>query len=226
MNKHLIFLCICLNLTSCKNAFFYTDLYTRANRKSTFFEKNYDAINTLTINDIRICREFDWPGTRYQTRGRILFQRDSLEESIRNALENHFSKVIYETSQKPFWDENCDSIVVKNYRSKARAFVGSKHKEHSIFAALNITPRTAKNIDAGILIEAPFPDLGNDIHRIEYKFIVAIFKNESLIYMDSRSHWTEVFSERDEQLHYQVPQEIIETLVTLSLEEYFKRVKK
>ncbi|MBL7844504.1 MAG: hypothetical protein JNK44_11620 [Cyclobacteriaceae bacterium] len=227
MIKYIIFLYTCFSFTSCKNAFFYTDLYSRANRKSTFFEKNYNPINTLTIDEIRICREVDWPG-RHRTRGKIFFQRDSLEESIRNALENHFNKVIYKASQKPFWDENCDSIVVKNYRSKAKAFEGQEHKEYSIFAALNIVPQTSKNVDVGQVGvgQVEFIDLGNDIHRLEYKFIVAISENRTLLYMDSRSHWTEVFSERDEQLHYQVPQEVIETLVTLSLEEYFKRVKK
>lgn len=68
-------------------------------------------------------------------------------------------------------------------------------------------------------------DTGDDIHRIEYKLITSIYSNDTLIYMDNRTYWTEIISERDEQLTYHVPQVVIDSLVTLSLQEYFKRLE-
>lgn len=68
-------------------------------------------------------------------------------------------------------------------------------------------------------------DMGDDKHLLEYKLTTAIYQNDTLIYMDNRTHWTEVFSERDEQLTYYVPQVVIDSLVTLTLQEYFKRME-
>lgn len=72
---------------------------------------------------------------------------------------------------------------------------------------------------------ATIVDTFNDKHIIEYKLITSIYQNDTLIYMDNRTHWTEVFSERGEQLKYHVPQVVIDSLVTLTLQEYFKRME-
>ena len=60
---------------------------------------------------------------------------------------------------------------------------------------------------------------------IEYKLVTAIYQNDSQIYMDNHGFRTEFFSERDEQVKCQVPQIVIDSLVTLSLQEYFKRME-
>jgi hypothetical protein len=93
-----------------------------------------------------------------------------------------------------------------------------------IIPQLKITSKSLKNTYWG----GPTgfsEDLGDDKHFLEYKLVTSIYRNDTLIYMDNRTHWTEVISERGQQLEYQVPQEVIDTLVKLSLEEYFKRMK-
>ncbi|MCC5929450.1 MAG: hypothetical protein JJU28_09415 [Cyclobacteriaceae bacterium] len=87
-----------------------------------------------------------------------------------------------------------------------------------------ITSYTYRNIEGGgglTFVEY----MGNDRHSFEYKLVTSIYQNDTLVYMDNRAYWTEVFSERGERLRYQVPQVVLDSLVSLTLKEYFKRVE-
>jgi hypothetical protein len=210
-------------LGSCKNAFFYTDLYTRTNRKSTYFQREYDDIGSMSLDHLSICREIKVP-IMYSTSGMIFFHRDAISNSIVEAIDSRFTISENLLKSNSFWDRNCGEIAKRNYRIRKFGRDNSENKGYSFFGEFSVVAQTTRNIDSGPVVVTAV-DLGNDIHRLEYKFTAALFDNGKLIYMDSRTHWTEVISDRGEQLYYQVPQEVIDTLVKLSLEEYFKRIK-
>ena len=89
---------------------------------------------------------------------------------------------------------------------------------------LIVTSYTSRNTEGGGGLELVY-DMGNDKNWIEYKLVTAIYQNDSQIYMDNHGFRTEFFSERDEQVKCQVPQIVIDSLVTLRLQEYFKRME-
>ncbi|MBX2947294.1 MAG: hypothetical protein KF725_15805 [Cyclobacteriaceae bacterium] len=142
------------------------------------------------------------------------------------AYTKSFSDVKFVSNSKTSFDANCHfaaKVLPQNFKISEND--SSERYSNIIIPQLRILSKSIKSVYWG----GPMgfsEDMGDDKHLLEYKLITSIYKNDTLIYMDNRTHWTEVFSERGEQLHYQVPQEVIDTLVTLSLEEYFKRVKK
>lgn len=90
---------------------------------------------------------------------------------------------------------------------------------------LKINYHSSMNIVSGIVVETS-NDAGNDKHHLKYKLALALYnERNNLIYIDNRAHWTNVFSERGEQLEYEVPQKVVDSLVKLSLQEYYKRLK-
>ena len=223
MKRLLRFLFLILSLTACKNAAFYTDMYTRVGKKSTFLQKQYELTDSLEVKEIRICLQPEIP-TRYYTSGEIIFRRDSLGASLQRAITRHFKPIYNQSQWKQFWESNCESFTAKKHRVLERKPQDRQNQKHSLVAVLNISSLTSKRIEGGGGISWP-EDMGDDIHRLKYKLIVAIFQNETLLYMDSRTHWTEVISERGTQLKYQVPQVTIDSLTSLSLRECFKRAK-
>jgi hypothetical protein len=87
-----------------------------------------------------------------------------------------------------------------------------------------VSTQSGKRIEGGGGLEWA-EDMGDDRHLIEYKLITSIYQNDTLIYMDNRAYWTRLIAERGTSVQHHVPQEVIDTLVKLSLEEYFKRMK-
>jgi hypothetical protein len=87
-----------------------------------------------------------------------------------------------------------------------------------------VSTQSGKRIEGGGGLEWA-EDMGDDRHLIEYKLITSIYQNDTLIYMDNRAYWTRLIVERGSRVQHNVPQEVIDTLVKLSLEEYFKRMK-
>jgi hypothetical protein len=64
---------------------------------------------------------------------------------------------------------------------------------------------TRKNIEYGVAFKSS-ANLDNDAYDIKYKLVLALFKNKTLEYMDIQVYRTNIFSQRNENINYQVPQ--------------------
>ncbi len=212
-----------LSLNSCKNSFFYADLYTRADRKSKFFMRSYSRQTEFSIHKIQACHFTETTG-RLSTSGKIHFNRDSIELTIQQAYSRRLNITSISTSKQDLFDKKCtlpDELVTPSHDLSQG---GEKACKSMILTLFSVSTKSIKRTEGGGGITPAF-DAGDDKHLLEYKLTTAIYQNDTLIYMDNRTHWTEVFSDRGEQLMYEVPQVVIDSLVTLTLQEYFKRVK-
>jgi hypothetical protein len=206
-------------LSSCKGHFFYEDLYTRANRREIKFAELYRKQDTFCISKIQFCHLIGHRGIN--TSSSIFFDPKSIGNSLKLSYSKFFQPLSCNRNK-----ENIENIIIQNcYSTEKKLKLFNNCCDNIILPKLIITSNSGKNTEGGGGITF-VQDMGDDRHLLEYKLITSIYQNDTLIYMDNRAYWTRVISERGEQLHYQVPQEVIETLVTLSLEEYFKRVKK
>jgi hypothetical protein len=157
--------------------------------------------------------------------GKIFFSPDSIDRMMLTSYNRFFNISSHPPREQTFFDRKCDTPTELFSENMDKFGSGAGEIcENIILPTLTITSNSGKHIQGGGGME-PAEDMGNDKHILEYKLITSIYQNDTLIYMDNRTHWTEVFSERGEQLMYQVPQVVIDSLVTLTLQEYFKRVK-
>ncbi len=199
-------------LSSCsKNFLMLDDYYARANRKERKFLKSYQRTDSICIPKIKFHHEG-------KTWSRILINPETIGNSLSQSYSRSFDLAFCGSNKKSPLVQ--DSKFLKSSKDDYR----DSCCEKVVVPDLIITTRTGRNIEGGGGLTF-VTDMGNDRHRIEYKLITSIYENDALVYMDNHAYWTEVFSERGEQLMYQVPQVIIDSLVTLTLQEYFKRVK-
>ncbi|MCH6198851.1 hypothetical protein MMU07_04635 [Aquiflexum sp. LQ15W] len=211
---------------SCKSHVFFEDLYARKSSREKYFRRDYVPVEATCIFQGRVCHDIDIPGLPQGiTNSRIFFDHDSITSLISIAFSEAFpGSSLNQVSGISNW-RHCDYVgkdlsgifdLPSSFQSQACNRI--------VYLQLQITTQTGKRIEGGGGLEWA-EDMGDDRHLIEYKLITSIYQNDTLIYMDNRAYWTRVASARGEQLHYQVPQEVIDTLVKLSLEEYFKRMK-
>lgn len=209
---------------SCKNASFYKNRYTRADRGSRLFHEQYSTENDYCLGEIRNCHFIKTPGF-LSSSGKIFFTLDSIENTLRMSYSRQLSVISVEPTERVFFDRNCAVPPgVINSESDILSRESEKRCPFLIYPQFEVMSNSIKNMDGGGGMEAAM-DMDDDKHLLEYKLTTAIYQNDTLIYMDNRTHWTEVFSERGEQVIYQVPQVIIDSLVTLTLQEYFKRME-
>lgn len=212
-----------MTLISCKNSFFYTDLYTRADRKSKLFMHSYSQQNEFCIHKIQACHFAETTGP-LSTNGKIHFFRDSIELAVEKAYSRNLNVTSISASKQDFFDKKCNMPNEIWASSSAPSNRPDMLCKNIILPQFSISSKSIKRTEGGGGM-APAFDVGDDKHLLEYKLTTAIYQNDTLIYMDNRTHWTEVFSERGEQLMYQVPHVVIDSLVTLTLQEYFKRME-
>lgn len=227
MKKFIIlFLCTIL-LSSCGLKYLFNK-YSRNSKSSTYFEKNYKRIDTIQLNQIRICKKRNDPSRTNieKTQGNIIFNNNSIENSLKKYLKSNLKNLKYKNNQNVNWSKSCKNLTRKTLQQKDLLPESYSNENYHIEVAFNINYVTKKNLDiSGDWGAGAYDDLGNDISKIEYKLIIALFHRNSLIYMDNYAHWTEILSERGEKLDYKVPEKIIDSLVTNSLDEYNKRLK-
>lgn len=189
-----------------------------------FFFENYESIDSISISELSFCKNRKIP-TMNSTSGQIRFNTRALEVSLKKSIEKNLAEIRNNVTRKQSWDFDCSKILKNDLVAPNEQKLKGLGKAYSLRINFVIDYHSSKNIDSGTLIETS-NDLGNDEHHIKYKLVLALLNStESIIFMDNRAHWTEVFSERGEQLEYEIPQKIIDSLVTLSLEEYYKRLE-
>lgn len=191
------------------------------------FQNGYQNQDTFCVQKVKICHFSEIPGLRYAITGSsISFDYSAIESSLKHSYSRLLQISICKNDHNSHLQQDCnytEKTLSKNLKADYSA--DNEYCANILIPQLSISSKSGKRIEGGGGMEFA-EDMGDDKHLLEYKLITSIYKNDTLIYMDNRAHWTEVISERGKKLHYQVPQEIIETLVTLSLEEYFKRVNK
>lgn len=221
-----LFLCITF-LSSCLDFKYFTNKYSRDSKSSTFFQKSYTTVNDIKLSKIRICKKRNDPSRTNieKTQGNVIFDINSIKNSLKKHLKSNLKNLNYKNNQDVNWDKSCKNLTHKTLQKKELLPESYLKEDYHMEVAFNINYVTKKNLDiSGYWGSSDYADLGNDISKIEYKLIIALFYQNNLIYMDNQAHWTEVFSKRGEELHYEVPQGVIDTLVTKSLAEYKKRM--
>lgn len=221
-NRIISLLFFTLLLFGCKNHAFFTDLYARDGRKNFLVLNAYPKVLEAQISSIHICHNNE--PTISGTGSRVILDRHAIKSSISLAFAHHFEVRDLAMPGNAFFDRNCNYQQTEALEKAGLKSHRPKREEIDLSPILEIITRSGKRTEGGGGLEF-LEDMGDDKHLLEYKLTTAIYQNDTLIYMDNRTHWTEVFSERGEQLMYQVPQVVIDSLVTLTLQEYFKRVK-
>lgn len=213
-------------LLSCKNYTFYSGLYTRADKRTVLIDGRYSPKAEYCLPVFRSCHSIEFPGNALgMSTGSIYFSRDSIEGSLLASFQKHFSLSACAPEKPSFMDSECP-MPDKFYSGNpgCSQLDSDSMCRGIIYPVLIVTSSSGKHIEGGGGIE-PASDSGKDKHILEFKLVTAIYEGDTLIYMDNRTHWTEVFSQRNERLEYHVPQIVIDSLVSLTLQEYFKRLE-
>ena len=199
-------------LISCSGNFLgLDDYFARTNRKERRFLKSYQETDSICIPKIKFHHENTiW--------SRVSVETSTIGDSLRLAYSRKFNL--------PFCESNEESMLIQNYNFRTREFKKNHNSccETFIVPDFIVTTHSGKNIEGGGGLSF-VKDMGNDRHSIQCKLVTTIYQNDTLIYMDNHGFWTEIFSERDEKVEIQIPKIIIDSLVTLSLQEYFKRME-
>jgi hypothetical protein len=213
---------------SCNTAFFNVEgTYTRQGKASSYFEQKYNLIDTPIYADVRICKtEKIITVEKFKTNSKITFDTESINLHLKESLNKKFKNIIHYSKEKTFWFNNCRDLNKKKVLNSDISDISfSKHKGYEIKINFDVTYSTRKKADVDATIITTYEILDYDVHFMEYKLIFAMFNNQKLIYMDNNVTWESVDSKRGEKINYEVPQNIIDSLVTKSLAEYKKRLK-
>jgi len=208
-----------------KLAIYFIVFFLVSCRSNHHFKKNYSEIDSIEKVSIRLCKDRKIPILGY-TSGSITFNSKSLRSKILNSIkEKHFYVAEHDELDRFLWDTNCDNLIARNFKDSNKSIKNKNTTSNKYFIniSLHLTYMTRKNIEYGAAFE-PSVDIGNDAHEIKYKFVLALFKNKLLEYMDRQIYRITIFSPRNENINYEVPQKIIDSLVTKSLAEYKKRL--
>jgi len=213
-------LCLVI-LTSCYSPF--DIVYGRMDRKSTFFQNEYSPIDTLIINKIILCKnEIETRDFRFYSKGKININANYFGGTIVKSLNRKFKNVKFDFDSDTTRKGNC--YYIKNRSLPSNYHLDLKYKnDYNINLTLNIEYNSGRNSESdgfwGLV------KLEGDSHELKYVLRVAISNSNELIYVDNVRTTVKVLSEKDETINYEVPQNIIDSLVTKSLAEYKKRLK-
>lgn len=204
--------------------FWYENLYARESRIQRIFQNSYEAQDTFIIKQIKICH--DVGSAAYAgTVGRILFNFHSIENSLKESYSKLLPVTFEHQGKEGLLEVDCRyyfKVPPDNLQEIANDLESCTG--NVVLPILIIFSKSSKRLEGGGGMEF-VEDMGDNLHLLMYKLITTIYKNDSLVYVDNRAYWTREVSERGIDLQYDVPEVIIDSLVSLSLEEYFKRVK-
>jgi hypothetical protein len=221
-NKIFISILFCLIFFSCKTAFFYEDSYTRLDRKNTIFKKRYDKINSIEIRNIEFCFIKKLPTNRFKkrltTNGNILYDTNSIVKSLNHSLDNHFKYINFIPEENQIWNPNCDNFTKYDFKNIKDNSGLRTDLAHNVRISFIIESYTTKNFEIDHFLYV-FDD---DKHFVKYLLILSIYEGKEIIYLDNSVHWKSIYSERNEQLNYEIPQSTIDSLVNTSLEKYYE----
>jgi len=220
--RSVFFIIVFASLISCKNSFWYTNLYTRKSSKLKQFRENYKAVDNVQLGKLHLC--YSYNRSRKQVVGNLQVETSQLIDSLLESYSRKFDHLNVSESAISIDGTRCLFDSKKSINALHQGTKSTIETPVKLYCQLSVIVASQRNLEGGGGLELT-EDMGNDKHLLEYYLITALAQGESLLYIDNRVHWSEAFSERGEQLKYEVPQIVIDSLVTLSLEEYFKRVE-
>ncbi|TCK67226.1 hypothetical protein DFQ05_0999 [Winogradskyella wandonensis] len=217
---------LCFLVMSCVAIDDYRNFWYRHDKRSTYFQKIYEPIDTLKINRLMLCkRQEKIELRRYKTEGNLLIKTKEIEKNIIAALKKHFSSIDYKVKEDNLTKYNCGFLNEEN-------ILTGIYKPH-------LVPTYGYNADITFEIKSnSFRDhykdgfyggtdlLDQDKHNIQFIIRIAIFYDDVLIYFDNYEHFVARISEIDKDVEYQMPHGVVVSLVNKSLMEYNKRLER
>ena len=203
----------------------------RGKRASRYYKKTYKPIDSIKINKIRICKKQNNDINKILiTKGELNIRLEHVEQHIMSKLKDNFKYLDYKLYNDTTGSFNCAyltrrNVFLDNYKIDARS---SNKYNLEVTLDLFYTSKRDANIGGftlGGFHTASMMVLDRDIHFIHHVLRMAIFYKNELIYMDNYIHQKRITSDIDKNVHYEVPLQAIDSLVTGSLSEYYKRLE-
>lgn len=161
-----------------------------------------------------------------KTKGDLVFNKIQIEKSIQNSFQKSFSNIVYEPNKITKWETSCNNFTKEILMNKSIISKNESNRPYHMWISFGIDYTIEKNLDfSGIWRASAYEDIGDDISKIKFKLVTSLFYKDSLIYMDNHAYNTWIRTKRGKQFNYDIPEQIIDSLVTKSLAEYKKRLK-
>ena len=232
LTKNLLYLFVVLLLFGCKSYLFhhhelYNNSYSEKGRNFTYHKEQYQKIDSIQLNEIRICKKRNKDTLSVtNTDGDIIFDLTTLEKSIAKSINNKWKNIKYNHGSEKKWNKSCVNLKRKNLLNKKLLPKSYASKKYHLLISFNIEYSTEKNLDlSGFWGASTYEDIGNDISKVEYELVSAIYYRDSLLFMGNQTYRSWFLSNRGEKLNYEISEGVIDTMVNKSLDEYYKRLK-
>lgn len=222
--RYLLISILLFVISSCKNGFFYTDLYVRKTSSLKHIQKHYESDYKIKVAGLHFCLLENPSGIVRKSVGSLTITHSQIVDNLITSYGNRFEDFAFNEKSIDISNAQCRWQNKESIIQSIKDDPKNCESQIELYAQLKLVIESQRNLDGGGGLELT-EDLGNDKHVMEYFLITALSKDGSLIYMDNIIHWTEVFYDRGEIIQYNIPQETIDSLVTLSLEQYFERVR-
>lgn len=215
-----------LTIVSCVPLDYYGNFWRRDNRDSTFFQKKYEPIDTLTINNIRFCKKQNEINLkRLKTKGQLTVSVKDAEKNIINVLKEKFNQVNYKLKNDTIGTFNCnyltrENILLGNYKNYLK-----EQNAYSAEITVNLEYISSRDYVVDGFYSSTPEVLFEDRHHIIIIFRIAILNKNELIYMDNYSHNKTIMTEFDKDVSYEIAKNITDNLVVKSLTEYKNRLE-
>ena len=224
--KRFMFSSLCFLIMSCVAIDDYRNFWHRGRRESTFFEKMYLPIDSISINRIVICKQKnEVKRQKFQTKGQLNIIVEDTEKDLINVLKKNFNHVDYEIRNDTTGSFNCNYLTQNNVLSGDYNKFLRKTQDHSIEITLNMLYKSGRairqNFDGGGSVSV----LDYDSHHIISHLRLAIFKSNELVYMNNYIHSKTMSAGLDEDVSYKIKKSTIDSLVNMSLEKFYNRLK-
>jgi len=218
---------ITILFASCKGLLPYSKYYERDSRNSTFLKNSYQKTNFIKVSKMVLCQNRNESDIRVsKTKGDLVFNKMQIEKSIQNSFQKSFSNIIYEPNKITNWETSCNNFTKDILMNKNIIPKNETNRAYHMWISFDIDYTIEKNLDfSGFWGASTYEDIADDISKIKFKLVTSLFYNDSLIYMDNHAYNTWIRTVRGKPFYYEVPQNIIDSLVTKSLAEYKKRLQ-
>lgn len=225
-HKILILLLFSFLIVSCYAHDYYLTYYYRSDRGNTYFEKKYlKPIDTVNLSRIALCKRGTFGEGKLSTRGKLNIKIDKVQENIINSLQNHFVFVNTNLKGSSKWASFCKKQNKKEILSDSYKYNLNNTINYNMFLSFKVEYKSSRDSSIDSFYSGAVELLDNDEHVVKYALHLTIFHDYKPIYMDNSGHTMILETQLNENINYDVPKHVIDSLVTKSLEEYRKRLK-
>ena len=198
----------------------------RGERASKHYKKRYKPIDSIKINKIRICKKQNNDiNEKLRTDGKLNIRLENIEQDIIGRLKNNFNYVDYKLHNDTMSNFNCAYLTRKNVLSGNYKIETRTSNRYNLELTFELFYTSTRDPIIDGFFGRRIGVWDNDRHFIHHVLRIAIFYKNELIYMDNYIYQKEIFSGIDKNVHHEVPQQIIDSLVAGSLSEYYERLE-